>query len=66
VYHNDIKTTNEKEFLLCRIKMSFVPSDDYLYPKLTCGENIEMAKDRTQRIERFSKDSFQRIVNLLI
>jgi ABC-type multidrug transport system ATPase subunit len=43
VFHNNIKTTDEKEFLPYRRKISFVPSDDYLYPKLTCGENIELA-----------------------
>ena len=43
VYHNSIKTTNENEFLPYRRKISFLPSDDYLYPRLTCMENIELA-----------------------
>jgi ABC-type multidrug transport system ATPase subunit len=43
VYHNGIKTNNEKDFLPYRRKISFVPTDDYLYPKLTCMENIELA-----------------------
>ena len=43
VYHNGIMTHNEKEFLPYRRKISFVPTDDYLYPKLTCMENIELA-----------------------
>jgi ABC-type multidrug transport system ATPase subunit len=43
VFHNTIKTTDEKEFLPYRRKISFVPSGDYLYPKLTCRENLELA-----------------------
>jgi ABC-type multidrug transport system ATPase subunit len=43
VSHNGIKTTNEKEFLPYRRKIAFLPSDDYLYPKMTCMENIELA-----------------------
>ena len=43
VNHNGIKTNNEKEFLPYRRKISFVPTYDYLYPKLTCIENIELA-----------------------
>ena len=42
VYHNDIKTTNENDFLAYRRKIAFLPVDDYLYPKLTCMENIEL------------------------
>jgi len=43
VFHNGIKTTNEKDFLPYRRKISFLPTYDYLYPQLTCGENIELA-----------------------
>jgi ABC-type multidrug transport system ATPase subunit len=43
VSHNKIKTVNEKEFLPYRRKIAFLPSDDYLYPKMTCMENIELA-----------------------
>jgi ABC-type multidrug transport system ATPase subunit len=43
VSHNGVKTTNEKEFFPYRRKIAFLPSDDYLYPKLTCMENIELA-----------------------
>jgi ABC-type multidrug transport system ATPase subunit len=43
VYHDDIKTVDEKEFLKLRRRIAFLPSDDYLYPKLTCMENIELA-----------------------
>jgi ABC-type multidrug transport system ATPase subunit len=43
VYHNDIKTTDEREFLKIRRRIAFLPSEDYLYPKLTCMENIEFA-----------------------
>jgi ABC-type multidrug transport system ATPase subunit len=43
VYHNDVRTTDEKEFLKMRKRIAFLPSDDYLYPKLTCMENIEFA-----------------------
>jgi len=42
VSHNSIKTTNEKDFLPYRRKIAFLPSDDYLYPNLTCLENIEL------------------------
>jgi len=43
VSHDNIKTTNDKDFLHCRRKIAFLPSDDYLYPGLTCMENIELS-----------------------
>jgi len=43
VSHNEVKTTNEKDFLAIRRKIAFLPSDDYLYPYLTCMENIELS-----------------------
>jgi len=43
VSHNNIKTTNEKEFTQYRRKIAYLPSDEYLYPGLTCIENIELA-----------------------
>lgn len=43
VYHNNIKTVNEREFLPYRRKIAFLPSDEYLYTKMTCMENIELA-----------------------
>jgi len=43
VSHGNTKTTNEKDFLSCRRKIAFLPADDYLYPKMTCMENIELA-----------------------
>jgi ABC-type multidrug transport system ATPase subunit len=43
VCHNNIKTVNENEFLPYRRKIAFLPSDDYLYAKMTCMENIELA-----------------------
>jgi ABC-type multidrug transport system ATPase subunit len=43
VLHDNIKTINEKDFLHCRRKIAFLPSDDYLYPNLSCMENIELA-----------------------
>jgi len=43
VCHNGVKTTNDCEFLSYRRKIAFLPGDDYLYPRLTCIENIELA-----------------------
>jgi ABC-type multidrug transport system ATPase subunit len=43
VYHNDISTKNEKEFPHSRKKIAYLPTDEYLYKKLTCIENIELA-----------------------
>jgi ABC-type multidrug transport system ATPase subunit len=43
ITHNNIKTTNEKDFLPYRRKIAFLPNEDYLYPNLTCMENIELA-----------------------
>jgi len=43
VSHDNVKTTDNKTFPHCRRKIAFLPSDDYLYPKLTCMENIELA-----------------------
>jgi ABC-type multidrug transport system ATPase subunit len=43
VFHDSVKTTNEDDFVSCRRKIAFLPTDDYLYPHLTCAENIELA-----------------------
>jgi len=43
VSHNNIKTTDDKNFPAYRRKIAFLPSDDYLYSNLSCMENIELA-----------------------
>jgi ABC-type multidrug transport system ATPase subunit len=43
VSHDNVKTTNDKDFLPYRRKIAFLPSDDFLYPRLTCMENIELS-----------------------
>jgi ABC-type multidrug transport system ATPase subunit len=43
VYHNDTSTRNETEFSRLRKKIAYLPADEYLYKKLTCMENIELA-----------------------
>jgi len=43
VSHNNVTTESKKEFPAVRRKIAFLPGDDYLYPKLTCMENIELA-----------------------
>jgi ABC-type multidrug transport system ATPase subunit len=43
ISHESIKTTNENEFLSYRRKIAFLPSEEYLYPWLSCMENIELA-----------------------
>ena len=43
VSHQNCKTTNDKDFLPYRRKIAFLPGEDYLYPQLTCMENIELA-----------------------
>jgi ABC-type multidrug transport system ATPase subunit len=69
VYHNGIKTTNENDFLPYRRKIAFLPTDDYLYPKLTCIENIELTtilrtgknkllKETKELIKYFEADGF--------
>jgi ABC-type multidrug transport system ATPase subunit len=55
--------------LKLRRRIAFLPSDDYLYPKLTCSENIELAtilrtgknrllKATTELITWFEADAF--------
>jgi len=69
VYHNNTKTTNDKEFLPLRRKIAYLPTEDYLYPKLTCAENIELAvilrtgknklpKETQDLIKYFEVDTF--------
>jgi ABC-type multidrug transport system ATPase subunit len=69
VYHNEIKTTNESDFLSYRRKIAFLPTGDYLYPKLTCMENIELTtilrtgknklqKETKELIKYFEVDDF--------
>jgi ABC-type multidrug transport system ATPase subunit len=43
VYHNGVKTKKKKDFLHYRRKIAFLPTEDYLYAKMTCMENIELA-----------------------
>jgi ABC-type multidrug transport system ATPase subunit len=43
VSHDNVKTIDDKGFLPYRRKIAFLPSDDYLYPRLTCMENIELS-----------------------
>jgi len=43
VSHDNTRTSDNNEFPAVRRKIAFLPSDDYLYPKLTCMENIELA-----------------------
>jgi len=43
VSHDNVKTTDDKDFPHFRRKIAFLPSDDYLYPRLTCMENIELS-----------------------
>ncbi|MDR2596877.1 MAG: ABC transporter ATP-binding protein [Treponema sp.] len=43
VFHDNVKTTENKDFLPYRRKIAFLPSDDFLYPRLTCMENIELS-----------------------
>jgi ABC-type multidrug transport system ATPase subunit len=69
VCHNNIKTTNDREFLPYRRKIAFLPTDDYLYPKLTCIENLELVtilktgknkilKETQDLINYFEADTF--------
>jgi ABC-type multidrug transport system ATPase subunit len=69
VYHGGVRTTDEREFLPRRRTIAFLPSDDYLYPRLTCLENIELATilrtgknkllpDTERLIEYFEAGSF--------
>jgi len=57
VSHDNVKTTNDKDFLHCRRKIAFLPSDDYLYPKLTCMENIELATILKTRKNKLSHET---------
>jgi ABC-type multidrug transport system ATPase subunit len=43
VYHNGISTGQENDFLQTRKRIAYLPTDEYLYKKLTCAENIELA-----------------------
>jgi ABC-type multidrug transport system ATPase subunit len=43
VYHNGVKTTDEKAFPPRRRRIAFLPAEEYLYKNLTCLENIELA-----------------------
>jgi len=61
VSHNTVKTTDENDFPHHRRKIAFLPSDDYLYPQLTCMENIELST-----ILRTGKNKFLRETDDLI
>jgi ABC-type multidrug transport system ATPase subunit len=69
IYHDNIRTDDERSFLKFRRRIAFLPSDDYLYPKLTCMENIELAtilrtgknkllKETRELITWFEADAF--------
>jgi ABC-type multidrug transport system ATPase subunit len=69
VLHNAVSTGQEHDFLPFRKKIAYLPADDYLYPNLTCGENIELAaivrtgknkltRETAELIKHFEADSF--------
>ncbi|GHV33495.1 ABC transporter ATP-binding protein [Spirochaetia bacterium] len=69
VYHDEIKTVNEQDFLPRRKKIAFLPTEDYLYGRLTCLDNIELAtilrtgknkllKETNDLIKYFEVDQF--------
>jgi len=57
VSHNDVKTTDEKDFTHQRRKIAFLPSDDFLYPQLTCMENIELSTILRTGKNKFSQET---------
>jgi len=57
VSHNNVKTTDEKDFPHYRQKIAFLPSDDYLYPQLTCMENIELSTILRTGKSKFSRET---------
>jgi ABC-type multidrug transport system ATPase subunit len=59
VYHNAIPTTHHSKFVKSREKISYLPTDEYLYKKLTCLENIELAtilRTGKKKIEQKTQD----------
>jgi len=61
VSHENVKTTDERDFPHYRRKIAFLPSDDYQYPHLTCMENIELST-----ILRTGENKFTRETNEMI
>lgn len=55
VYHNEVSTTHYKQFAAIRKNIAFLPTDEYLYKKLTCLENMELAailRTGTKKLEQ--------------
>ncbi|MCL2556945.1 MAG: ABC transporter ATP-binding protein [Treponema sp.] len=62
VSHFGLRTSDDKNFAERRRKIAFLPAEDYLYPKLTCMENIELAtilKTGRNKITDETKDLIQ-------
>jgi ABC-type multidrug transport system ATPase subunit len=63
ITHDSISTGNDRAFSLKRKRISFLPNDDFLYPKLTCRENITllsiMRGDQTER----SKEATEELID---
>ncbi|MFP3041792.1 ABC transporter ATP-binding protein [Treponema primitia] len=69
VYHNGVKTSDQKDFFPIRKRIAFLPTEDYLYNRLTCMDNIELAtilrtgknkilKETSKLIKYFEVNSF--------
>jgi ABC-type multidrug transport system ATPase subunit len=69
VSYGNIKTTNQKDFHIIRKRIAFLPTEDYLYKRLTCMDNIILAtilrtgknkilKETQELIKYFEADSF--------
>lgn len=61
ILHNEIDTKNEKQFGKHKQNISFLPTDDYLYPNLTCLENIELAAILRTGTKTISKQIYELI-----
>jgi len=57
VSHDNVKTTEAKNFLPHRRKIAFLPSDDFLYPQLTCLENIELSTILRTGVNKLSPET---------
>jgi ABC-type multidrug transport system ATPase subunit len=61
ILHNQISTGSEKFFSKYRKNISYLPAAEYLYKKMTCRENIELATILKTGTNIFTKNTVELI-----
>jgi ABC-type multidrug transport system ATPase subunit len=62
VIHDGVSTGDDREFALKRKRIAFLPNEDFLYPRLSCRENIILANLLRNQREKLDEATRELIV----